>query len=55
MRELIRILFGTMAEADSRYYNEQIKLFEQNAEGTATSIKQHLYVVKSTLRELITL
>jgi hypothetical protein len=49
MGELGKILFGTMDEADARYCNEKIKLFVQNAEDTTTLMKQHLYVVKSTL------
>jgi hypothetical protein len=49
MGELSKILFGTMDETDARYYNEQIRLFEQNAEDTTTLMKQHLYVVKSSL------
>jgi hypothetical protein len=49
MGELSKILFGTMDEADARYYNEQIKLFEQNAEDTTILMKQQLYIVKSSL------
>jgi hypothetical protein len=36
MGELSKILFGTMDEADARYCNGQIKLFQQNAEDTTT-------------------
>jgi hypothetical protein len=32
MGELCKILFGTMDKADARYYDEQINLFDQNAE-----------------------
>jgi hypothetical protein len=49
MGELSKILFGTMDEGDARYYDEQIKFFERNAEDTTTLMKQQLYVVKSTL------
>ncbi|PNF33600.1 hypothetical protein B7P43_G14521, partial [Cryptotermes secundus] len=35
-----KILFGAMDEADARYYNEQIKLFEQNTGDTATSVQR---------------
>jgi hypothetical protein len=47
--ELSKILFGTMDEDDARYYNEQIKLFEQNSEDTNTLLKQQLSVMKSSL------
>jgi hypothetical protein len=40
MGEFSKILFGTMDEAVARYYNEQIKLLEQNAEDTTTLMKQ---------------
>jgi hypothetical protein len=39
MGELSKILFGMMDEADTRYYNEQIKLFEQNTKDTTTLMK----------------
>ena len=47
--ELSKILFGTMDEDDAKYYNEQIKLFEQNSEDTNTLLKQQLSVVRSLL------
>jgi hypothetical protein len=47
--ELSKILFGTMDEDDEKYYNEQIKLFEQNSEDMTSLLKQQLYVVKSSL------
>jgi hypothetical protein len=31
--EVSKILFGTMDDDDAKYYNEQIKLFEQNSRG----------------------
>ena len=47
--ELSKILFGTMDEDDAKYYNVQIKLFEQNSEDVTSLMKQQLYVVKSSL------
>jgi len=47
--ELRQILFGTMDEDDAKYYNEQIKLFEQNSEDTNTLLKQQLSVLRSSL------
>jgi hypothetical protein len=38
--ELNEILFGTMDEDDGKYYNEQIKLLEQNSEDMNTLLKQ---------------
>jgi len=38
-----------MDEDDSNYYNEQIKLFEQNSEDTNTLLNQQLSVVRSSL------
>jgi hypothetical protein len=43
--ELSKIMFGTMGEYDLKYYNEQIKLFEQNSKDMNTLLKQQLYVV----------
>ena len=34
--ELSKILFGTLDEDDAKYYNEQIRLFEQNSEDRYT-------------------
>ena len=47
--ELSKILFGTMDDDDAKYYNEQIKLFEQNSEDMNTLLKQELSVVRSSL------
>jgi hypothetical protein len=47
--ELSKILFGTLYENDAKYYDKQIKLFEQNSEDMATLLKQQLYVVNSSL------
>ena len=47
--ELSKILFGTMDNDDAKYYNEQIKLFEQNSEDTNTLLKQQLSAVRSSL------
>jgi hypothetical protein len=47
--ELSKILFGTMDEDDAKYYNDQIKLFEQNSKDTNALMKQQLSVVKSSL------
>ena len=47
--ELSKILFGTMDEDDAKYYNEQIKFFEQNSEDINTLLKQQLSVVRSSL------
>jgi hypothetical protein len=47
--EVSKILFGTMDEDDAKYYNEQIKLFEQNSEDMSTLLKQQLSVVRSSL------
>jgi hypothetical protein len=46
---LSAILFGAMDEVDANYYNEQIKLFEQNSESMNTLLKQQLSVVRSSL------
>ena len=37
--ELSKILFGTMDDDDAKYYNDQIKLFEQNSEDMNTLLK----------------
>ena len=34
---------------DAKYYNEQIKLFEQNSDDMNTLLKQQLSVVRSSL------
>ena len=47
--ELSKILFGTMDEDDAKYYNDQIKHFEQNSEDINALLKQQLSVVKSSL------
>jgi hypothetical protein len=38
--ELCKVLFGTLDENDTRYYNNQIKLFEQNSEDMSTLLKR---------------
>jgi hypothetical protein len=35
--ELSKILFGTLDEEDAHYYNEQMKLFEQNSDDMNTT------------------
>ena len=47
--ELSKILFGTMDDDDAKYYNDQIKLFEQNSEDITTLLKQQLSVIRSSL------
>ena len=48
--ELSKILFGTVDDDDdTKYYNEQIKFFEQNSEDMNTLLKQQLSVVRSSL------
>jgi len=48
--ELSKILFRTMNENDAKYYNEQIKLFEQNSTDVTTLLKQQLNVLWYSLR-----
>jgi hypothetical protein len=38
-----------MGDDDAKYYNDQIKLFEQSSEDTNTLLKQQLSVVRSSL------
>jgi hypothetical protein len=47
--KMSKILFGTTDEDDAKYYNEQIKLFEQNSEDMNSLLKQQLSVVTSSL------
>jgi len=47
--KLSKVLFGTMDDDDAKYYNDQIKLFEQNSEDMNTLLRQQLSVVKSSL------
>ena len=47
--ELSKVLFGTIAEDDAKYYNDQIKLFEQNSEDMSTLLTEQLTVVKDSL------
>ena len=42
-------MFRTLDDDDAKYYNEQIKLFEQNSEDTNMLLKQQLSVVRSLL------
>jgi hypothetical protein len=37
--KLSKVLFGTMDDDDAKYYNEQIKLFEQNSEDMTSLMK----------------
>jgi len=53
IRELSKILFGTMDEDNAKYYDEQIKLFEQNSEDMNTLLKKQLSVVRSSLGDVI--
>jgi hypothetical protein len=43
--ELSKILSGTMDKDDEKYYNEQIKEFEQNSADMTTLLKQQLNLV----------
>jgi hypothetical protein len=47
--ELSKVLFGTMDDDDAKYYNDQIKLFEQNSEDMSTLLREQLSVVRSSL------
>ena len=47
--EISKILFGTMDNDDAKYYNEQIRHFEENSDSMTNLLKQQLSVVKSTL------
>jgi hypothetical protein len=47
--EVSKVLFGTMDDDDAKYYNEQIKHFEENSNDITGLLKQQLYVVKSSL------
>jgi hypothetical protein len=47
--ELSKILFGTMDDDDAKYYNDQIKVFDQNLEDMNILLRQQLSVVKSSL------
>ena len=47
--ELSKILFGTMDDDDAKYYNEQIKSFEQNSYDTNMLLKQQPSAVRSSL------
>jgi len=44
-----KVLFGTMDDDDAKYYNDQIKLFEQNSEDMSTLLREQLSVVRSSL------
>jgi adenylate kinase family enzyme len=37
--DLSKVLFGTMDDDDAKYYNDQIKLFEQNSEHMSTLLR----------------
>jgi hypothetical protein len=45
--ELSKVLFGAMDDDDAKYFNYQIKLFEQNSEDMNTWLRQQFSVVKS--------
>jgi hypothetical protein len=47
--EISKVLFGTMDNDDAKYYNEQIRQFEENSDDITKLLKQELIVVKSTL------
>ena len=47
--ELSKIFFGTLDDDEAEYYNEQIKLFEQNSEDMNTLLKQQLAMVRSSV------
>jgi len=47
--EVSKVLFGTMDDDDAKYYNEQIKRFEENSNDITGLLKQQLSVVKSAL------
>ena len=42
-------MFGTLDNDDANYYNEQIKLFEQNSQDIHKLLKQRLSIVRSSL------
>lgn len=50
--ELSKILFGTLDDGDAKYYNEQIKAFEQNSGDLTTLMKEQVSVMKSSLGAL---
>jgi hypothetical protein len=47
--EISKVLFGTLDNEDAKYYNEQIKHFEENSEDFTKLLKQQLIVVRSSL------
>jgi len=47
--EISKLLFGTLDENDSEYYDERIRQFESNSEDTTELLKQQVSVIKSTL------
>jgi hypothetical protein len=47
--EVSKILFGTLDDDDAKFYNEQIRHFEENSDSLTNLLKQQLIVVKSTL------
>jgi hypothetical protein len=48
--EISKILFGTLDENDTEYYDEQIRKFERNSDDTTDLLKQQVCVIKTTLR-----
>jgi hypothetical protein len=49
LREINKVLFGTLGNEDAKYYNEQIEHFEENSDDITKLMKQPLFVVKSSL------
>jgi hypothetical protein len=45
-----KILFGTMDEDDTKYYNDHIEHFEQTSDSLTHLLRQQLTVVRATLR-----
>jgi hypothetical protein len=50
--EISKVLIGPLDEIDADYYDEQIRNFERNSEDTTDLLKQHVYVINSTLGAL---
>jgi hypothetical protein len=47
--EISKVLFGTLDNEDAKYYNDQIKHFEENSEDFTKLLKQQLIIVRSSL------
>ena len=50
--EISKVLFGTLDENDTDCYDEPIRNFERKSEDTTDLLKQHVYVIKSTLSSI---